>query len=240
MPDLAAAPPIRIHAWFELLMDAVQAKPKRARDLLLHEFVTMALFEPGQEHPVPVAIVREFMARSDDADLPMVLCQLVRMWLWLGQAYTGQARERHDCSLLRKLPRGLRLLYLVAGFNGEVLDEGFWAFFVSSEGKFAEGTLEDCRLVGARRHADLLEKAIAVWAPAERRIKAAGRNRERQRRALDFITNDINPELWKLDCEFRELDDQLQKKLTKYLRQHPDQCIAAPSASRRKGRKKNR
>jgi hypothetical protein len=215
--------------WFKLLQGAVQAKPRDDRQVLLGEFVTMALFAPGQRYPVPNGIVRALVSRGSDDELFDALDELVCEWFSNGGAYSGPNWKRREKLLFGKLPRGLRLAHTLMSLESEVYNGGFVQFFGNSSGKYARETLEDCRLVGAMKKATLLRRAMTLISA----VKAAMNRRDTIDDPFAFEdkpdSSDPEFQIDQLADAYYALADAepMYQLVGAYLRAHPEKCTTS-------------
>lgn len=228
VPDLAGSHPRR--RWFRVLWEAIEAKSQDERLPLLKEFVTMALFEPGQRYPIPDAIVCELVGRASDDELCDVLDQVVCAWFSNGGAYSGPDRKRRRNILFDKLPRGLRVAHNLTSLESEVYNGGFVQYFGNSSGRFAGETLEDCRLVGAVRKAALLRRAMTLHKTGHAAIEKSCKVSEADPFTLDEDSDDDpESEMDRLASAYYALEnaEPIYGLVAAYVLAHPEKCMTA-------------
>jgi hypothetical protein len=225
-----------------LLREAILEKSQDDARRILQEFVAIAVYAPGQRYPVPDAIVAELVNRASEEELFNVLDQIVCEWFSHGGAYSGPNWKRRGTLLFRKLPRGLRLAHNLMSLESEIDNGGFVQFFGNSNGQYARETLDDCRLVGAVRKADLLRRAMklkeAVWEAMDRSCEIS----EADPFTLDDNRkNDPEFQMDELDSAYFALEDAepMHRLVAAYLRAHPQKCTTSrPGRIVRKPRKR--
>lgn len=128
------------------------------------------------------------------------------------------------------LPRGLRAVYSLCVFNGEVLNGGFQQYFTNSNGLLASAAVEACRLVGAHKHAEILDKGFRLWEAARKLWESAKGDEDQEERTWEIFETEIGPEFDTLDPAIDALRDAelLFDLLTDWLRRHPDECVTEP------------
>jgi len=210
--------------WFELLREAVHDRSGDERNDLLNEFVTMALFTPGQRYPVPDSIVRELIRRATNDELFDVLDEFVCKWFSRGGAYSCSNGNRRRRLLFNKLPRGLRVSHNLMSLESEVSNGGFHQFFGNSSGRFARETLEDCRLVGALKKASLLKRAMGLiddYIAATDRVPTD----DDDPFTLDPVDSP-EAEMDRLEEAYYALEEteSVYRLVAAYIRAHPEKC----------------
>ena len=75
-------------------------------------------------------------------------------------ARTSVADDPLDPSRVASLPPPLRAVYATTLFDRDIADGGFARFFWHGKETLAEHIADGCRLIGADRHAVLLEEAV--------------------------------------------------------------------------------
>lgn len=116
------------------------------------------------------------------------------------------------------LSEKLQVVYTVILFNQQVYNGGFHQYFFNSYGQFGYLTLENLRLIGANKAADLLEKALEKvndnkYSDYEFRDNVFNRR-------IDGIINfdeQLSDYLSSLDDKYYSQDEDLKKLLVEYL-----------------------
>ena len=62
------------------------------------------------------------------------------------------------------MPKGLRYAWHIAGIDYEIPNGGFNQFFYNTSGQYALDSLETWRAAGTKEAADILKKAIDIFA----------------------------------------------------------------------------
>lgn len=113
-----------------------------------------ASLEQSGYDPKYRTLTTELLAQEPDSNLEWAIVQHVT-WRING-AYD---RER---DIVRSLSPGVRMVYTTWGVEAEVNNGGFSQYFENSTGQLADEALAGFRLLGAARHAALLERAMAA------------------------------------------------------------------------------
>src|SRR4029077_18316158 len=103
---------------------------------------------------MPLRISKQLFDQTPDRDL----CDWLFDCVCTGFRETG-AYNAHGAALeaMMTLPRGLRAVYSLCVLNGEVFNGGIGQYFTNSNGLLAPETVNACRMVGARKHAEILD-----------------------------------------------------------------------------------
>jgi hypothetical protein len=168
-----------------------------------------------------------------DDDLPGEIYAVISMWFELGGAWRKRRSERY-ANLLRRLPRGLRLVHTLIALDSEISNGGFWQFFGNSDGQFSKETLADCGLVGATRRAELLSRAIALWRPAQKRFDAASGNEKKEQQAWHNFDSKVEPKLDELGSAYYAFEESepIYGLIMAFLRKHPESVMDTPPRGR--------
>lgn len=198
------------------------------RDRRLDGLIRMALLARGETVPAPGEITPGVLRQTPDEELTSVLYDFICTHF----SRTGAYQRGRDRDAVLKLPRGLRVVYLLRALDGEVYNGGFAQFFSNSSGQFVQETLEDCRLVGAERHEALLQQALDVRESsavrtAMSKLEEIRDERERRREATRLREIEVQPALDRLDTAYYELEkvESLDPLIVRYLRAHPEGCL---------------
>jgi hypothetical protein len=130
---------------------------------------------------------------------------------------------------LERIGPAARIVYLVAMFDGEVVNGGFSQFFENSSGEHAAETLNALKGIGAVRSADLLQRAMAA-AFSSAPIPEDQRRRHEQLRAFlarqpDFF--DILDEVYYrgVDALGSKPIEDIHGLLLEFMRRHRQEAI---------------
>jgi hypothetical protein len=193
----------------KLTLRGISEKPPNEQEKLLEGIVRMALVRSGETLPVPSEITASILAETSDADLSPMLYDFVCNRFSSTGAYKG-GDESFRRALL-SLPRGLRVVFNMSTLDGEIYNGGVAQLFTNSSGTYLTEMLEDCGLIGAKRHAVALKEAITKWQPGSR---------------FEAAESELNE--WDRRYYALENTEPLHALITKYLRSHPDDCLTSP------------
>lgn len=152
-----------------LTLNRISEKPAEEQETRLEGLVRMALMAPGQSLPVPNEITEQVLRETPDADLSGLLYDFVCARLKRTDAYRTKPAYKQG---VLELPRGLRVVFNMFALDFEVNNGGFMQFFGNSSGEFVPETLEDCKMIDASKHVELLEKAVAAKRLTEKECEA--------------------------------------------------------------------
>lgn len=195
---------------FRVTLGRIPDLPANEQDKVLEGIVRMALVGLGETLPVPTEITASVLAETSDSDLPQMLYDFVCERFSSTGAYKGGVDSFRRA--LRRLPRGLRVVFTMYALDGEISNGGVGQLFTNSSGTYLDEMLEDCHLIGAEKRAAALKEAMMKWQPRER-FEAA------------------EPELNEWDRRYYALEktEPLNALITKYIRLHPDDCATSPT-----------
>lgn len=210
------------------LLPGLIGMPANEQDQRVEGMVRLALVARGETIPVPDQITADVLARTPDSELPQLLYDYVCTWLRSSGAYEVRSDERY--ALVMKLPRGLRAVYLMCVFNGEVLNGALQQYFTNSNGVLAPETVACLRLVGANRHAHILDKGIQLWERARELWESAKGAEGQEEEAWDVFENEIRPEFDALEPAIDRLGgvELPFELLVVWLRSHPQESLTEP------------
>lgn len=178
---------------------------------------------PGQRSARPAGqprarawVRREFLEQASDEQVERVLL------VCLNNAIRGD--YEHEAEIVRSWTPGKRMLYTTSQMEGEVNNGGFVQYFWNTENEFSQMALEGLQLIGAQKHADLMQRAMQIYK------KEAGQYfQPRNRGSVDsFAQAEKNSALNRVDAEFYELTENLTALRVKFVREHLEE-FATPS-----------
>lgn len=120
---------------------------------------------------------------------------------------------KDEVKTVKSWPKGLRAFYAVTTLENELNNGGFDQYFLNAAGKFSGEALAGLKLIGAKKHQELLEKAIEIH---DKRAKIADPSKEEQEDPYGS-----------LDKAFYTLEG-LEKPLITYIRKHPGDFVRKP------------
>lgn len=152
-------------------------------------------------------LTKELLAHTPDDQLEDAV-------MYYARGKIGSHWDRYY-QIVSRLPRGISLVFAMRTMEGEVNGDGFEHLLDCPAWQFAGLALEGYRLVGGRKHAALMERAIAAMQKEKQQPTRTDPDEE-------------NPIFEALDKEFYSLDETENTKplIVKYVRQHPDQFVA--------------
>jgi hypothetical protein len=179
---------------------------------------------------IPSAITRETLAKIPDDQLWYVLRE------YASERVIGDGKNWN--TRLERLPRGLRMIYHLDTVDFEVPNGGFSQYFYNVDGRWVAEALDALHRIGARRRAELLERAIGLFE------SEVGRPRDYQDRwmgpwfdspVLDDL-DDQYPVIWSPEAvesfgpEYRqrydrEVAEEALKGFVRYVREHPEEFL---------------
>jgi hypothetical protein len=163
-----------------------------------------------------VWVQRKFLEEASDEQLEPVLVACLSNII--------NRDPEHEVELVRSWTPGKRMLYTTSILEGEVYNGGFAQFFWNTENKFSHMPLEGLKLIGAERHADLMQRALRIY--EKEAAKYFQRRRDDDMEA--FYRAAENSALNALDDEFYDLTEDLSALRVKFIRDHLDE-FATPS-----------
>jgi hypothetical protein len=224
--DRVAVYEIAENPFLEGLPEALKHASPKDRQRALRSIVFLALHSKDGPLRIPNDLVRLFISSPGELRLCGPLYHLVRIIL------TSDKGRGKDGRSFRDLPRGLRMIYTLSILEAEVYNGGFVQFIENARGEYTTEALEDCRLIGADKKAELLKKALASFAEWEAALRAA---RERDptmgRAEWEKVAKTIDEEFWPvyevLDPAYYALEDDepIFALAERYIRQHPEECV---------------
>src|SRR5579859_30831 len=134
-------------------------------------------------------LTEAILATIADSDLEAALLDYVSQQL---------GPEQRD---LTSLPEGLQMVYATRVLESEVSSGGFHEYFWNPAGQLAVEALDGFRMIGAQKHAEVLERAIAVYIHEEPQI----RHYAAQGTAEAFGESAAQSQLGTLDWQFWSL-----------------------------------
>ncbi|MBN1510516.1 MAG: DMP19 family protein [Phycisphaerae bacterium] len=171
---------------------------------------------PAGQPRARVWVKREFLEQAADEQVEAVLLTC------LNNAIKGD--YEHEAEIVRSWTPGKRMLYATSQMEGEVNNGGFVQYFWNTENEFSQMALEGLQLIGAQKHADLMQRAMQIYKEEESQYF--------QHRTGDSIESleqaEKNSALNRVDAEFYELTEDLTALRVKFVREHLDE-FATPS-----------
>ncbi|HEY3241945.1 MAG TPA: DMP19 family protein [Phycisphaerae bacterium] len=161
-------------------------------------------------------VKREALERASDEQLENLV----------GTCLTHALPDNADreYAVVRTWSPGKRMVYATSALEGEVNNGGFLQFFWNTRGECSQMALEGLKLIGAERHADLLQRAIVIYEQDKRLQRRSGDKLDAEAFSNAERDSRLNP----LDDEFYNLTEQLAPLRVKYIRSHLDE-FATPS-----------
>jgi len=124
----------------------------------------------------------------------------------------------HNHEIVLSMPKGFRVIYATWLLDAEVNNGGFNQFFWNSSGQFAPEALEGLRQIGAKKHEELLQRAIRIHNEEKTTIEKL-----KQQGTLEAFSESYkHTKLNKLDDEYYKLPEGLGKLNVQYIRDHAD------------------
>jgi hypothetical protein len=154
-------------------------------------------------------MTREELARLSDSDVEQAILDRIAAVIAADPAREGE--------IVRGLPLGAQMLYATSWVEAEVDNGGFQQYFWNSTGQFANEALAGFDLLGAKDHAGLMRRAIAI-ADAERPTRE---KYQAQDSAEAFSESYEHTRLGDLDEEFYDLAD-LSSVRVRLIRERPE------------------
>jgi hypothetical protein len=189
---------------------AEKASPKK-REATKQSIERLKRMSRGQSMPAPKAITLELLEATPDGYLNRLICDYVH-------ACVFEKPKEYDAALA-KLPKGLQYAWHLAGIDYEIPNGGFNQFFTNTSGQHALDTLEALRAVGAREAAEIVKKAIGIFA------KKFGRPADSRERWYGEWKED--KEIDSLERRFYKLVNSGATSFVPYVRKHPEQFVHA-------------
>lgn len=118
---------------------------------------------------------------------------------------------------VKALTPGERMLYVTWQVEAEVNNGGFEQYFDNSRGLFAKEAILTFKLIGAKKHAVLMRRAIAAYVrenPKQKRIKV-------DKAVKGYLKKYKDADLGKVDDAFYGIKENLSELRIKYIRAHP-------------------
>lgn len=119
---------------------------------------------------------------------------------------------------LKKLSKGQRMVILTNMLEAEVNNGGFEQYFSNSWGHTAKEAILACKLIKAKKHTNLLRRAIAVYVranPEQRQLKV-------DKAVKGYLKKYKDTDMQKIDDEFFRTKESLQKLRLAYIRANPN------------------
>jgi len=131
----------------------------------------------------------------------------------------GDDHSRRD-EIIRSLPRAIRIVQTTTEVEGEVFNGGFNQYFWNTGGKMAAEALEAYRLIGAVKHAELLEKAMTIHDQETAKMQKFKDKGTLQAFSESYKETELN----KLDLIFDAVakEEDTRDLRVKYVRGHPE------------------
>ncbi len=157
----------------------------------------------------------ETLAQITDAELEQAILDYV-----VDQIGEDFSREG---DVLRQLPTGMQSIYVTLILQGEVDNGGFNQYFWNTSGSLAVEAVAGLRLIGAAPHADITERAIAVY---EQEREAMSKYRDRGTIEA-FSESNEHTGLTELDEAFYAADEaeSIASLRIRYIREHPEKFV---------------
>jgi hypothetical protein len=169
--------------------------------------------EPHGDKKTAVKLSADELAEIPESELES------RLFEAISQRIESDSRELVES--VRKLPKGQRMHYVTYVLENEVHNGGFDQFFTNSSGSYARMAVPSLDLIGAKKHAKLMRRAIAAYARQEPDQKVF----KVDKTVKKYLETYKDADLGKLNSEFYEMADQLSKLRIKYIREHPDEFV---------------
>jgi len=161
-------------------------------------------------HPKPESLSAKKVAKMSDVDLEIAVFEL------LLKKYPVFGAE--DAARFRRMNQGQQMLVATMECENEVNNGGFVQYYWNGEGYFAKAAVKGFRLIGATRHAKIVEAAIAVHskeAPRLDRLKRIDTKQSFSDAYKESKLNDLDQQYYKTDA-----GENVAKLHAQYIRAH--------------------
>lgn len=138
-----------------------------------------------------------------------------------------QSDYTREHEIVTNLSVGQQMVYTTWVVEAEVNNGGFNQYFFNTEGILANEALAGFKLLGATKHAMLLEKAMSIYPKEKAQLDQARQEMQQAGTLHEFSSTYENSEFNALDDLFYAADaEEDTSKLTiRYIREHSEQFI---------------
>jgi hypothetical protein len=129
----------------------------------------------------------------------------------------------HELEIMATQPPGAQAIYTTGYLEAEVSNGGFNQYFWNTEGIFAEMALRGYELMGAKQHAAIVRKAIAIYSQEKKRQQQFKAQGTLEAFSASYKDSKFDP----LDTAFYALDEKEDSEVlrARFIRSHPEQCL---------------
>jgi hypothetical protein len=135
--------------------------------------------------------------------------------------FSGDAKR--DALMHRRLTRGEKMVVATFECEGEVNNGGFVQYYWNGYGQSAQAAADGFRLIKAGRLANLVNRAIRIWAKDKQKLLAFKRQGTNEAFAESYKHTDLT----KLDDKFYDIEkiENVTKLRAAYIRTHLDEFL---------------
>lgn len=140
----------------------------------------------------------------------------------LSNSVTGLSQQE-EVAAVRKMSAGQRMVYLTWRFEAEVNNGGLDQYFSNGPGRMAKDAVVAYKLIGAKENTKLVRRAIAAYMrqyPEQKFFKE-------DKTIKGYMKKYKDCDLGKLDSEFFESKENIDKLRTQYIRAHLGEFVKA-------------
>ena len=171
---------------------------------------------PGESIKTAPEVTLENIGKLSDDDLEGAITAQV-----LGKVNYNAPTEKEK---IAGMSDGEKIVYLTTTLEGEVYNGGFHQYFCNTNGELAVDTVEAYTKIGAKKHAELMAKAIEL-AAKEEGLRESIKTSKDQLKA--FVSSYKETKLEKLDDIFYDLEEKEEPRTLRvaYIRKHASEFI---------------
>lgn len=171
----------------------------------------MSTFEEWQNRKRYPVLTPEIAATIDNDDLVQAIVDHVED-VRLKSVDRDSAEARR---IVAGLPPAMRVAVTTDIMDSEIGNGGFIQYFYNGTGRYADLAVEDLRRIGAGAFADVLAKALAVYAVEKKMIDRARRAWFGKARAFSKLYKTST--LGEVDREWYALDGELDRMICEFV-----------------------
>lgn len=171
----------------------------------------MSTFREWQDRKRYSVLTPEIVAAIDNDDLVQAIMDHVSDVRLKGVDRDSAEAKR----IVASLPPPMRVAVTTYIMDGEIGNGGFIQYFYNGTGRYADLAVDDLRRVGAGAFADVLAKALAVYAVEKRTIDKAKRAWFGGNRAFSNLYK--KSKLVEVDKEWYAVREELDRMICEYV-----------------------
>jgi len=171
--------------------------------------------------PEPVKTGDAASAWMTRADFDAVSDDQLEGMLWEHISQSVESSSDGEVAAVKELSKGERMLYVTLGVEVEVNNGGFDQFFTNSSGGLTKMAVPAFKLVGAKKYATVMRRAIAAYArtnPKQKIFKV-------DKTVKGYLKKYKDKSVDKVDDAFYAVKEDLRALRVKYIRDNPDEFI---------------